>query len=428
MSKTQLSEIDRRRFLKHTWGGVGASLSLALLPGRQLRAAPRFGAQPVHPGRGLRRSHARTASCCGPAWPPSRPTRAAWAARPFRWAGGWPPTIGCATWWQGAWPGRRPSWPTPSTSRSNACDLAGIISISSMCAGKRARSGTSARHPTRGNLPGSCASPLPPARIGPAGTTPRTGTWWPTTWIWSSTWATTPMNTRSAASPGGACPRPPDSRPRRWTCAPIGCATRCTSWIPTCRRRTRASRSRSSGMTTRCRTTTPAWRPKAAPRRPSSPPGARLAYQAFYEHLPIRQRVALRPAQELRIYRRLRYGKLAEFTLLDDRQYRSDNPCGDGESLRCEAALSGELHHAGPGTGRVGAARIRPLGGPLEHHRPATAAGRAGAHPARLPRRVVLERRLGRLSPGTQAAAEGRHRGPSCAIRCSSPATGTPHS
>lgn len=27
--------------------------------------------------------------------------------------------------------------------------------------------------------------------------------------------------------------------------------------------------------------------------------------------------------------------------MLDDRQYRSDNPCGDGEALRCEAAVSG---------------------------------------------------------------------------------------
>ena len=27
--------------------------------------------------------------------------------------------------------------------------------------------------------------------------------------------------------------------------------------------------------------------------------------------------------------------------MLDDRQYKSDNPCGDGESLRCEAARTG---------------------------------------------------------------------------------------
>lgn len=64
------------------------------------------------------------------------------------------------------------------------------------------------------------------------------------------------------------------------------------------------------------------------------------AYQAFYEHMPIRLRNS-DPGQ-LRIHRRLSFGRLAELTLLDDRQYRSDNPCGDGESLRCEAAISGD--------------------------------------------------------------------------------------
>jgi alkaline phosphatase D len=65
------------------------------------------------------------------------------------------------------------------------------------------------------------------------------------------------------------------------------------------------------------------------------------AYQAYYEHMPIRAAFARRPAAGLRIYRRLRFGKLIELTMLDDRQYRTDNPCGDGESLRCEAAKSG---------------------------------------------------------------------------------------
>ena len=63
------------------------------------------------------------------------------------------------------------------------------------------------------------------------------------------------------------------------------------------------------------------------------------AYQAYYEHMPLRLSIALNPRPGLRIYRRLRYGALAEFTMLDDRQYRSDNPCGDGEALRCDAAL-----------------------------------------------------------------------------------------
>ena len=71
------------------------------------------------------------------------------------------------------------------------------------------------------------------------------------------------------------------------------------------------------------------------------------AYQAYYEHMPIRLAVALHPRPGLRIYRRLRYGQLAEFTMFDDRQYRSDNPCGDGEALRCDAALTGDYTFLG---------------------------------------------------------------------------------
>jgi len=66
------------------------------------------------------------------------------------------------------------------------------------------------------------------------------------------------------------------------------------------------------------------------------------AYQAYYEHMPIRADIAKKPAPGLRIYRQLRFGTLAEFTLLDDRQYRTDNPCGDGEALRCDEALTGD--------------------------------------------------------------------------------------
>jgi alkaline phosphatase D len=65
------------------------------------------------------------------------------------------------------------------------------------------------------------------------------------------------------------------------------------------------------------------------------------AYQAYYEHMPIRASTARLNKSELRIYRRFRYGRLAEFFMLDDRQYRTDNPCGDGESIRCPAALNG---------------------------------------------------------------------------------------
>src|SRR5687767_13801567 len=44
--KSQGSSVDRRRFLRYAWGGVGASLSLALLPGRDLLAASPLGTNP----------------------------------------------------------------------------------------------------------------------------------------------------------------------------------------------------------------------------------------------------------------------------------------------------------------------------------------------------------------------------------------------
>lgn len=62
------------------------------------------------------------------------------------------------------------------------------------------------------------------------------------------------------------------------------------------------------------------------------------AYQACYEHLPLRRFSAPRGA-DMRLYRRLTFGDLAQFSVLDTRQYRSDHPCGDGETPRCEAAL-----------------------------------------------------------------------------------------
>lgn len=66
------------------------------------------------------------------------------------------------------------------------------------------------------------------------------------------------------------------------------------------------------------------------------------AYQAWYEHMPVRLAGPELLRGELRIYRDLPFGRLANFILLDDRQYRTDNPCGDGEALRCEEAVEGD--------------------------------------------------------------------------------------
>lgn len=52
------------------------------------------------------------------------------------------------------------------------------------------------------------------------------------------------------------------------------------------------------------------------------------SYQAYWEHMPLRR--ALQPAGiDLPLYRRITFGRLAEFNVLDTRQYRTDQPCGD---------------------------------------------------------------------------------------------------
>ncbi|MBA3417656.1 MAG: alkaline phosphatase D family protein [Geodermatophilaceae bacterium] len=61
------------------------------------------------------------------------------------------------------------------------------------------------------------------------------------------------------------------------------------------------------------------------------------AYQAYYEHQPLRVSAIPRP-QEMRLYRRLHYGDLVQFDVLDGRQYRSVPPCGWGEAPACAAA------------------------------------------------------------------------------------------
>jgi alkaline phosphatase D len=58
------------------------------------------------------------------------------------------------------------------------------------------------------------------------------------------------------------------------------------------------------------------------------------AYQAWYEHLPLR--VSTRPrGPDARLYRSVGVGGLAKFFVLDTRQYRTDQPCGDRRKAPC---------------------------------------------------------------------------------------------
>jgi alkaline phosphatase D len=59
------------------------------------------------------------------------------------------------------------------------------------------------------------------------------------------------------------------------------------------------------------------------------------AYQAYYEHMPLRQS-SLPHGPDMPIYRSVKYGRLADFFVLDTRQYRSDQPCGDGTRAPCD--------------------------------------------------------------------------------------------
>ncbi|CAN5604369.1 hypothetical protein BH20ACT18_BH20ACT18_03410 [soil metagenome] len=62
------------------------------------------------------------------------------------------------------------------------------------------------------------------------------------------------------------------------------------------------------------------------------------AFQAYYEHMPLRR--SSRPRGiDLQLYRRIAYGDLATFNVLDTRQFRSDQACGDGRQRGCDERL-----------------------------------------------------------------------------------------
>lgn len=56
------------------------------------------------------------------------------------------------------------------------------------------------------------------------------------------------------------------------------------------------------------------------------------AFQAYYEHLPLRRSARPR-GTDMRLYRRLTFGDLAEFSVTDTRQYRDDQGCGPGDRV-----------------------------------------------------------------------------------------------
>ena len=64
------------------------------------------------------------------------------------------------------------------------------------------------------------------------------------------------------------------------------------------------------------------------------------AYRAYYENMPLR-RASVPRGIDLQLYRRVSWGSLATFHMLDTRQYRDDQACGDGYKSCPDAAAPG---------------------------------------------------------------------------------------
>lgn len=64
------------------------------------------------------------------------------------------------------------------------------------------------------------------------------------------------------------------------------------------------------------------------------------AYQAFYENIPIRS-TSIPKGPDMLMYRRFRYGNLAEFNVLDTRQYRNNFPANEAERLEPSRSILG---------------------------------------------------------------------------------------
>ncbi len=77
------------------------------------------------------------------------------------------------------------------------------------------------------------------------------------------------------------------------------------------------------------------------------------AYRAFYEHMPLRRR-SIPNGPDMRVYDRLRFGDLAEFTVLDGRQYRSIQPCALPSSRKGHVAPESCTERTDPGRTMLG--------------------------------------------------------------------------
>lgn len=80
---------------------------------------------------------------------------------------------------------------------------------------------------------------------------------------------------------------------------------------------------------------------------PGFPARRAAAFQAYYENMPLR-RASIPRGPDISVYRRLAWGRLATVHLLDTRQFRDDQACGDTVAVGCEAALDPQRTIMGP--------------------------------------------------------------------------------
>ncbi|KAB2346605.1 alkaline phosphatase [Actinomadura rudentiformis] len=64
------------------------------------------------------------------------------------------------------------------------------------------------------------------------------------------------------------------------------------------------------------------------------------AFQAYYEHMPLR-RESLPNGLDMQVYRRLDFGRLVSFHVLDTRQYRTDQPADEQRANLASATITG---------------------------------------------------------------------------------------
>jgi alkaline phosphatase D len=70
-----------------------------------------------------------------------------------------------------------------------------------------------------------------------------------------------------------------------------------------------------------------------------------VAYQAYEEHMPLPRRLR---QHGTRVYRDAAWGRLLGLHVLDTRQYRTDQPCGDGIQFPCPAQVDPAATMTGP--------------------------------------------------------------------------------